>query len=245
MRATTLVLLPGLDGTEILLQPLLAALPRWIEPLVVTYPPEGDNAYPALLALARRAVADVRECHVLGWSFGGPLALMLAAAEPQKVRGVILAASFVRPPTPLLMRLRFALAAPPVWLWRAARRLPLWLLRPRTDALRRAKSQTWRRVSARVVAARLRAIAAMDAGALLLDCRQPVLYIASGADRIVPPCNAAEMRRLRPSVRLVTIAGPHLALFTNPQAAARAIGEFIAACHEAVTPAREYRAALP
>jgi pimeloyl-[acyl-carrier protein] methyl ester esterase len=243
-KATTLVLLPGLDGTEILLAPLLAALPPSLRPLVITYPPSGDNSYAGLLALARRAIADVPECHVLGWSFAGPLALMLAAAEPVRVRSVILTASFVRRPTPLLALLGFALAAPPVWLWRAARRLPLWLLRPRSDPLRRAKSETWKRVSARVIAARLRAVAASDAGALLRACRQPVLYLASSADGIVPLRNAAEILRLRPSVRLVTIEGPHLAMFTNPQAAARAIGRFVASCHQAVTVDQEYRAAL-
>jgi hypothetical protein len=34
-RTTTLVLLPGLDGTEIFFRPLLAALPTWVKPLVV------------------------------------------------------------------------------------------------------------------------------------------------------------------------------------------------------------------
>src|SRR5919106_6205527 len=51
----TLVLLPGLDGTEILLQPLLGSLPRAVRPLVVTYPVSGDNSYAELLALVRRA----------------------------------------------------------------------------------------------------------------------------------------------------------------------------------------------
>ena len=242
-KATTLVLLPGLDGTEVLLQPLLASLPGSVQPLVVTFPTAGDNAYAHLLAMVRRAVADLPECYVLGWSFSGPLALMLAAAEPEKVRGIILSASFVRAPTPLLSMLRFALMPPPVWMWRAARRLPLWLFRPRTDELRRAKSETWERVSARVVAARLRAIAGVDATGLLHVCRQPLLYIASSEDGIVPRRNAAEVVRLRPSVELVTIEGPHLAMFSNPQAAAQAIGQFIAG-HQAVTPLHEHRAAL-
>ena len=244
--ATTLVLLPGLDGTEILLEPLVAALPQSVRPLVITYPPAGDNTYAGLLGLARRALAGVAECHVLGWSFAGPLALMLAAAEPAKVRGVILAASFVRPPTPLLGMLGFALAGPPVWLWRAARRAPLWLLRPRSDALRRAKAQTWQRVAARDVAARLRAIAGVDARGLLHACEQPLLYIASTRDAIVPRRNADEVLRLRPATRLVAIDGPHLALFTNPRAAAAAIAGFIgedARRHQTVTADREYRAA--
>lgn len=240
---TTLVLLPGLDGTEVLLRPLMEALPASVQPLVVTYPSSGVNSYPELLALARRAVARLPACYVLGWSFAGPLALMLAEAEPAKVRGVILSASFVRPPRPLLPILSFALAPPAVWAWRAARRMPLWLFRSRAHPLRRAKSETWRRVSARVVTRRLRAIAGVDARRLLRECRQPVLYLAASDDRIVPGHNGAEVLRLRPSAKRVTIDGPHLAMFTNAAAAAIAITEFIAGGHEAVMPAQEHAAA--
>lgn len=229
MTKTTLVLLPGLDGTEIFFQPLLAALPENVQALVVSYPAAAGHGYADLLPLVRRAIADVPECHVLGWSFSGPLALMLAAAEPQKVRGVILSASFVRPPHRLMSRLRFALVGPVIWTWRAVRRLPLWLLRPRTDPLRRAKTQTWHQVSSGVLAARLRAIMGVDAREPLNACHQPVLYIASRQDGIVPRRNVDEIVRLRPSVRVVTIPGRHQAMYTHPESAARAISEFIEA----------------
>ena len=241
-QPSTLVLLPGLDGTEILLRPLIASLPGRLRPLVVTYPTAGGNGYGDLLALARQAIAELPECYVLGWSFAGPLALMLAAAEPDKVRGVILSASFVRPPSRFLSALGFALSPAPVWLWRAARRVPLWLFAPRAHALRRAKSETWNRVSARVIAARLRAIRGVDARELLRNCRQPVLYIASSSDAVVPLRNAIEVLRLQPSAQLAVIAGPHLAMFTNPLAAAQAIERFIAG-HQTVTAHPEHRAA--
>ena len=61
----TLILLPGLDGTEVFFRPLLAWLPKWMTPMVVQFHPP---------------------------------ALMLAAAEPGQIEGVILASSFVRPP---------------------------------------------------------------------------------------------------------------------------------------------------
>src|SRR5215470_15098884 len=82
----TLILLPGLDGTEVFFRPLLAALPSWIRPVVVTYPTSGANGYADLLPLVESAVADIEAFYVLGWSFSGPLALMLAAKEPQRTR---------------------------------------------------------------------------------------------------------------------------------------------------------------
>ena len=54
-----LVLLPGLDGTAIFLQPLLAALPASIRPLVVAYPATGPTRYTDLLPIVREAVAAV------------------------------------------------------------------------------------------------------------------------------------------------------------------------------------------
>src|SRR5499426_342325 len=75
MKPFNLVLLPGLDGTGIFLQPLLAALPATIRPLVVAYPASGPTRYTDLLPIIREAVAPLSEFHLLGWSFSGPLAL--------------------------------------------------------------------------------------------------------------------------------------------------------------------------
>lgn len=223
-----LILLPGLDGTEIFFEPLLASLPATVRPLVVRYPEAGRLGYPDLLGLVRRAVAEIPQCYVLGWSFSGPLALMLAAAEPQRVRGVILAASFVRPPRPELARIRPVVCGPAVWLWRAARRLPLWLGRPRSDPLRRAKSETWKRLSAAVVAARMREALTVDAREALRACTQRILYLAASRDELVPQRCIDEIVRLRPSVEVVTLPGRHLAMYTHPQAAAQAIAAFVA-----------------
>jgi pimeloyl-[acyl-carrier protein] methyl ester esterase len=96
----TLVLLPGLDGTEVFFRPLVASLPSWVKPVIVTYPTTGANGYADLLPLVEAAVASIENFYILGWSFSGPLALMLAAKEPRRTQGVILSASFIRPPLP-------------------------------------------------------------------------------------------------------------------------------------------------
>jgi pimeloyl-ACP methyl ester carboxylesterase len=227
MRAVTLVLLPGLDGTEVFYRPLLASLPGQIRPMVVSYPDCGANDYADLLPVVQRAVAGLPEFYVLGWSFSGPLALMLAAAEPKRVRGVILSASFVCAPRPLLARMRFAAVGPVVWALRAVRRLPIWILRRPDDPFRRAKAETWARVGAGVLAARVRAVLGVDVREVLRRCGQPLLCIVPSEDRAVPPHNLEEIARQRPTAEIVTIAGPHLAMYTNPGAAADAIERFI------------------
>jgi len=225
-QAATLLLLPGLDGTEIFFEPLLRALPESVQPVVVQFPSSGDNGYHRLLAVIRQATAGIPAYYVLGWSFSGPLALMLAAAEPDRVRGVILCASFVRPPHLWLAWSGFALIGPVVWLWRAGRRLPLWLFRPTHDPLRSAKTQTWKRIPAATLARRLRSISRVDARAALRACSAPILYLASKRDTLVPRPNLQTILAERP-VEVATIEGGHLAMYTNPQPAARAIVTFI------------------
>jgi len=221
------VLLPGLDGTEVFFRPLLLALPKWIRPIVVTYPMSGANDYSNLLSVVRGAIEDCEEFYVLGWSFSGPLALMLAAAEPDRTRGVILCASFIRCPRPVLRSVRFALVSPIVRLARIAHRLHPYCSKQFPHSIRRDTAETLCRVPSSVVAARVRVLLDLDARQCLRTCRPPVLYLAASRDRVVPRWNAVEVVRELPSAKLVTMAGPHLALYTNPTHAARAITGFI------------------
>src|SRR5262245_46818465 len=226
-RAMNLFLLPGIDGTEVLFGPLVAALPRWVVPRVVTYPTSGGNGYADLLPLVERSAAGASEFCVLGWSFSGPLALMLAARLPDRVRGVILCSSFVRAPLPVAGWLRIATVAPTVWLVRMARRAPARVFGPRSLALAEAQAMTWSRVSSRVIAERARAILTLDVREMLGRCPAPLLYLAATRDRIVPRRNAEEIARERPGVRIAAIDGGHLALFTNAGAAVQTIADFM------------------
>ncbi len=211
----TLVILPGLDGTDVFFRPFLASLPPHIRPVVVCYPPSGANHYRALLDIVTSKVADIPEFFILGSSFSGPLAIMLAAAHPARVRGIILSATFLRAPRQYLTRLRFAAVGPVIWTLRAARRLPVWVGARRDDPFRRAKAETWRRVSARCLAARAHAVLTVDVRDLWSTCTQPALCIAFQDDRVVPRHNAEEILLHRPSTELVVIPGDHLTVSKN------------------------------
>src|ERR671914_699548 len=150
-KTSTLVFLPGLDGTEILFQPLLESLPDSFGSQVVCFPSCGSRDYDDLLKLARDAVADIPEFHIVAWSFSGPLALMLAASEANRVRGIVLFSSFVRVPLRVLSLFGFAAVAPAVWTVRGCRHIPLWIRYRPSDSFRRAKADLWRRVDARML----------------------------------------------------------------------------------------------
>ena len=86
----TLVVLPGLDGTGLLTTPLLDALTaRGVPAQVLRYPQEGPQDYATLAARVRLQLPETPFV-LLGESFAGPLAVLLAAQTPPALRGVVL-----------------------------------------------------------------------------------------------------------------------------------------------------------
>jgi len=223
----TLVLLPGLDGTDVFLRPLVAALPPSIRPIVVTYPTAGAEEYRDVLEIVRRATHGLSSFYVLGVSFSGPLAVMLAVEEPRRVKGVILVATFVRVPRPWVRLLRFACSGPMLWAWRVTRRIPLWASRSGDDPMRVAKAETFRRVSARCLAGRARAVLDVDVRGALRGCRQPVHCISFTDDRVVPRRNIDAILREAPDAGCASVAGSHFSGWTNAEALAAEVEKFI------------------
>lgn len=230
--AATLVLLPGLDGTDVFLRPLVAALSPRIETVVVGYP-ESVTTYAASLDVVRRATAGLSRFHVLGLSYSGPVAVMLAAEEPTRVRSVVLAATFVRAPRPLLKRLRLVCTASTLWAWRIARRVPVWLFESRDAPVRRAKAETLRRVPARTFAARVRAVVDVDVRALLRRCRQPILSISFEHDTLVPRRNVDDIVREVPLAKIVAVPGGHTSACLHSEVLTAEVEKFVAAVESA------------
>ena len=222
-----LVLLPGLDGTGVLMRPLLAALPPEVAPIVVTYPGDEILDYDALVPRVLAALPRDRPFVLLGESYGGPLALRVAATRPAGLAGVVLCATFVRRPHPWI----------PAWMRHAVRP---WVLRPfpqmsrakmllggySTSDLRALSAEALSLVRADVLAARVRDVLAVDVTAELPACPVPILYLRGTRDGVVPGWNARAIRRIRPSVEIVDLPAPHLVLQTQPALAAAAIARF-------------------
>jgi pimeloyl-ACP methyl ester carboxylesterase len=227
---TRLVLLPGLDGTGLLFGPLLEALPPALEPQVVTYPGDRPLGYRELLPLVLDRLPAGEPYLLLGESFSGPLAVMIAAAAPPGLRGLVLAATFVRNPLRWVPSWARALCRP--WLvsvWPGALRDRVTLgslgLPPPLLGLMRAAR---RGVSPPVAALRARETMRVNVEAELRACPVPVLCLAGARDTLVPAHNLARIRHLRPDAEVVVLETAHMVLQTAPREAARAIGEFAA-----------------
>lgn len=216
------VLLPGLDGTGRLLAAFARALGPAGRARAVAYPPDVELSYEDLAGRVRRELP--RGPFVLvGESFGGPLAVMVAASGPPGLAGVVLCATFARPPvavpSPLAALARFVLVrgAPKALVARAL------LGRSATPALRDELAAAIAAVSPVVLRARLGAIVRVDVRPMLARVAVPLLYLRASRDRVVLRASGDAILRAAPRTTIVEIDGPHLLLQAAPDACATAV----------------------
>ena len=230
-QKTSLIMLPGLDGTGMVFEPLLAQLPQTIEPIVVRYPVDRAMSFQEHVDYARSRLPTDRPCVLLAESFSGPVGLQLLADPPENLRGVILVATFARYPSPFLLDL--------------GRFLPQGLLRKmfsttlfsRLFCLGSAPAEAitlFRRalqsVSLSVLSRRLQILAELPPPPDMTFSR-PCLYIQASHDRLVPSRAVGELQRYLPQLQVERISGPHIVLLAQPAIGARLIGDFISGLH--------------
>lgn len=230
---TNLVLLPGLDGSDALLEPVCGALAKHVRPCVVPFPAAGPNDYDSLTQHVRERIRGMASPVILAWSFSGPIGIRLAADPEVAPRALVLAASFARNPHPYMRPARWLaqpwllaplLHAAPAERLLAGRSAPA--LRP---LLRRAHAA----LSARVLAERVRAVLSVDDCATLSSLRLPVLYLRSSHDLVVPSASCRLISELCAHVRVGTLDGTHLALASQPDEAADLVLGFLRECASA------------
>lgn len=226
-----LVLLPGLDGTGILFEPLLRELGPGVVPVVIDYPRDQALGYTELLPRVMNTLAALPPGEpfvLLGESFGGPLAMRIAASKPAGLCALILSASFVSCPQAWAANW----SAPLVGAW------PFQLFAPYTRvkeilggyadaALARLSQQAIAEVAPHVFAHRVREVIRVDARADLAACDLPMLYIQGTHDRVVPAANLQRILRIKPGVSVARLSAPHMVLQTQAARAAQVIRNFV------------------
>lgn len=227
-----LLVLPGLDGTARLLPPFIAALPPYFRARTFEYPPDRVLSYDALLKEIPLPDAPFA---IIAESFGGPLALKLAATHPAGLLAVVLVATFIRCPVRVprflatLVRPSLLAGAPPAWLIRRN------LVGREASASLVQEVQAATRVPHRdVLANRLREVIRVEAAEALRTCPVPVFYLAGGQDRLVGRFNMEAMLAVRASMVCRVIDAPHLVLQVEPTRSAVQIGEWLSEPRRAV-----------
>jgi pimeloyl-[acyl-carrier protein] methyl ester esterase len=225
--SSLLVLLPGLDGTGKLLMQFAAALSPGVECSIIPYPLNQQLGYDELEEIARALLPVNRDYILLGESFGGPLAIRLAAQQPQGLRGLILSASFASNPYPLLGWAHpFARLVPFKSLPRWIRAPFLWGSRTPSDAptqFDRASAM----VDESVLRHRIGQVLQVDVRDALRTIEVPILVLRALGDRLVPQASSDFILQHARRAHRVDIDGPHLLLQTRVPECAAAVASFI------------------
>lgn len=225
---TTLVLLPGMDGTGDLFAAFAAELNSQdpaLDVVIVRYPVDQRLGYAPLVDYARSQLPADGPFVLLGESFSGPVAISLAAASPPGLAGLILCCTFASNPAPLMRLLQpliTRLDHPPAFFLRH------YLTGNADAALVPKVLAALARLAPGVLGARAAAVLDADANAALARLQVPVLYLRAMRDRLVSRRAAEDMRRRLPAMHIADFDTPHLLLQTRPREAAAGILHFIA-----------------
>ena len=216
-------MLPGLDGTGELLEPLAESLGERAR--IVRYDPQAAIGYDALEAVVRSELPTAPFV-LVAESFSGPLAVRIAASVPTRLVGLAFLASFVRSPRPAVAAIAARTIAhmgpPPAFVARAllaGSDAPDELV----DRFRAAVGS----VDPAVLRARLAAVAEVDERVRFASLDVPLLYLGARRDRLVPPSVAAAMLALQPSMTLRWLDAPHLVAQRATEEVARELRRFI------------------
>ena len=223
---TTLVLLPGLDGTANNLYDKVLAL-DWSGMLIKTMalPKDGPQEYDSL---AKTIVPSLPQGDLilLAESFSTPLAILLAASQRSRVKALVLVAGFCSSPQPsglgwLPLQPLLSLT-PPAFLLKqflADEDAPQELLDDLTKSIRG--------ISGATLADRVRVVLTLQES----DCPDlrglPLLLLQARQDRLIPWDAQSQLERHFPHAACHWINGPHLLLQTRPQECRDAVVGFL------------------
>lgn len=223
-----LILLPGLDGTGKLFQPLLNLTPEGIYPLVVTYPNQ-KLTFGELAKCVVNQLPNDEPITVLAESFAGPLLLHIIKNYSLNIQRVIFCATFARNPRPLLLNtakylpLRVLLKMP----------IPRFVLKwfcigqHASSDLVELVQQAIQMVSSDVLASRLEVLANIDEReALGVLNAVPCCYLIAENDQLVPKTCMSDFMVI-PKLKVFRIPAGHFVLQAKPKECWREIIHFL------------------
>jgi pimeloyl-[acyl-carrier protein] methyl ester esterase len=221
-------LLPGLDGTGRLFRPFVERGTGALEFRVISYPPDRFLGYDALEERVRAELPADEPFALLGESFGGPLALRLAASAPPNLVGLVLSASFHRHPATRAISTLRLLSLPYFHLPLPAHGVRIVLAGPDApDELVHEVQAAAASVKGSVMARRAKAALRVDVSGELRTCPVPVLFLGGKHDRLLRSALPIEVRALRADVEIRMLDAPHLVLQRRPEEAMPLVEDFL------------------
>lgn len=221
--AQEIVLLPGLDGTGDLFERVAPHLATDFKVTIVRYPNDPSLGYAGYVQLARNAIR-AREVFLLGESFSGPVAIRVAAQLGPQIKGLVLAATFVRSPWPRWLVQRASRVDPEATPKKLRDAI---LMGSYGDKELAEKVDTIvRELPHPVRAARLRAVAEVDVRQDFAALGCPILALHGRADWLVPMIAMQNVISRKGQARMIVFPAAHMLLQTCAADGAAAIIAF-------------------
>ncbi len=230
---TTLLLLPGLDGTGLVFEPLLTHLPEELETQVVRYPVDRPLSFQKHVDFARKQLPKKKPFVLLAESFSGPIGLQLLTEPPSNLIGVIFVATFAHYPSPFLLDAgRFLPQGLLLKLFSTTLFSRFFCLGGASGDAVNIFQKALASVKLNVLSQRLQILAELPPPPET-TFSGPCLYLQASKDRMVPSRAVAPLQKHLPQLQVEQVSGPHIILLAQPEAGARLISDFIATLTEA------------
>ena len=228
MKSISLVLLPGLDGTGKLFDPLIRHLPKWIKPVVISYPKDRVYGYQDLMKIVNKALPEDIDFILLGESFSGPISIMIASQKPKRLIGLILCATFAKNPFRFLPSWASYFSVSPIYLlWPSTIKVRAILSKGKYENIVQMALKAIKSVKPEVISARVKAIFNVNVESELMKINVPILYLRSLKDYLIKKHNIEAIKRLKKDIEVIDVDTQHFLLQLEPEKSADEITKFI------------------
>lgn len=217
-----LVLLPGLDGTSLLFQPFLEALPLSIPVRAIRYSDKKKQSYHEMVKEVKAQLPS-QPFVLVAESFGGYLAYLLSLDKSLPIAKVIMVASFLTPPKvglkavskmlPISLIFQLPLLRPLVKYFCFAQFYSQELFGLLTKAITQVNSG--------VLAHRLSLISNLKPLPSISDVK--AIVVSANNDRLISRKSSQFLATRFEKVMVKNVDGPHFLLQTKPKELAKVI----------------------
>lgn len=218
-----IVLLPGMDGTGKLFQPLINELSE-SSCLVIPLPSSGPQDYVYLVEYVKSKLPE-EECVLVAESFSGPIGAYLA--EEDNIKGVVFVATFLTPPSKFLLAMsqllpiKFLSKLPGSGLVLQAMMFGHQASKELLNQFQNIIDQ----IDIKVLKNRLKTMQSLKFNGK--ESNVPATYILPTKDRLVSKSKHHEFIKYFSQLQVKEMNAPHFVLQTNPNESAQIISYFI------------------
>ena len=206
----------------------VTSLQKTYEVRVATYPTDTTPTYSELAKLVLQLAPTEEPYAIIAESFSGPIATLIAHANPSNLRAVVFVASFVRNPTALPKFFRHLANIPPMLsptLVRLAR--PFTFGRWGTHKLDASLAKATEIFPSDVLASRIHQVMKVNELEKFGSLEIPMLYIRPTHDRLVGRKVMTTMKATNAILEVVEMEGPHFILQVKPNECANTVTAFL------------------